>query len=338
MAGPAPKRLKRPITGRLNGPPEEVAATIAGAASATKAVSSYLTFLTSEKRASPKTIENYARDLLRFFGFLFDHLEGDATLEDLGNLSVSDLRAFLARRRREGLSAKSIARTLSSLRGFYGHLEREGLATNHALKRLKTPKIPHSIPKPVSETNALNLLEDAKTISSEPWVAARDTSIITLLYACGLRIAEALSLNQDDAPLGETLRIIGKGNKERIVPVLPAARDAVDQYRTLCPHPLDGNDPLFVGVRGKRLNPREIQKLMATLRTRLGLPGTATPHALRHSFATHLLSAGGDLRSIQELLGHASLSSTQVYTEIDADRLREVYDKAHPAQKGSKAT
>ena len=338
MAGSAPKRIERPITGRLNGPPEEVAATIAGAASAGKAVSSYLTFLTSEKRASPKTIENYARDLMRFFEFLFDHLEGDASLEDLAALSVSDFRAFLAHRRREGLSAKSIARTLSSLRGFYGHLEREGLATNHALKRLKTPKIPHSIPKPVSEAGALNLLEDAKTISAEPWVAARDTSIVTLLYACGLRIAEALSLNQDDAPLGETLRIIGKGNKERIVPVLPAARDAVDQYQTLCPHPLDGDDPLFVGVRGKRLNPREVQKLMATLRARLGLPDTATPHALRHSFATHLLSAGGDLRSIQELLGHASLSSTQVYTEVDADRLREIYDKAHPAQKGSKAT
>lgn len=329
---------ERPIAGRLSGPPDDVAANIAGAASATNAVASYLTFLTSEKRASPKTIENYARDLLRFFGFLFAHLEGDATLDDLGRLTVSDLRAFLAHRRREGLSAKSIARTLSTLRGFYSHLEREGLATNHALKRLKSPKIPHSIPKPVSETGALDLLEDAKSIAAEPWVAARDASIVTLLYACGLRVTEALSLNQSDAPFSETLRLTGKGNKERIVPVLPAAREAVDHYRTLCPHPLDGDDPLFVGVRGKRLNPRQVQKLMANLRARLGLPDTATPHALRHSFATHLLSAGGDLRSIQELLGHASLSSTQVYTEVDADRLRDVYDKAHPAQKGTKAT
>ncbi len=331
MAGPA----KRPIAGRLNGTPDDVAASIASTASAAGALASYLTFLTSEKRASPKTIENYARDLARFFEFLFDHLEGDTTLEDLGNLSVSDFRAFLAHRRRDGLSAKSIARALSTLRGFYGHLEREGLATNHALKRLKSPKLPHSIPKPVSESGALNLVADAGTISDEPWVAARDIAVVTLLYACGLRIAEALSLNQADLPLGETLRIMGKGNKERVVPVLPAARDAIDQYRTLCPHPLDGDDPLFVGVRGKRLNPREVQKLMATLRARLGLPDTATPHALRHSFATHLLSAGGDLRSIQELLGHASLSSTQVYTEVDADRLRDIYDKAHPAQRGA---
>ncbi len=336
MAGPAQKRLAKPIGGRLNGTPDDVAASIASNPTAIKAVSSYLSFLTSEKRASPRTIENYARDLSRFFEFLLNHLEGDAGLEDLGQLSVGDFRAFLAHRRREGLSAKSIARTLSTLRGFYGHLEREDLATNHALKRLKSPKIPHSIPKPVSETGALNLVEDAKAIAAEPWIAARDASIVTLLYACGLRIAEALSLNQSDAPFGETLRILGKGNKERIVPVLPAARDAVEQYRVLCPHPLDGDDPLFVGVRGKRLNPREVQKLMATLRARLGLPDTATPHALRHSFATHLLSAGGDLRSIQELLGHASLSSTQVYTEVDADRLRDIYDKAHPAQKGAK--
>lgn len=333
MAGSA----ERSIKGRLSGSPREVAALIAGAPSSADAVESYLTFLTSEKRASPKTIENYARDLLRFFEFLFNHQEGDANLADLGRLTVGDFRAFLAHRRREGLSAKSIARTLSTLRGFFGHLEREGLAANHALKRLKTPKIPHSIPKPVSEEGALGLIEDAGQISTEPWVAARDLSIVTLLYACGLRIAEALSLNQSDAPLGETLRIVGKGNKERIVPVLPAAREAVDQYRALCPHPLDTDDPLFVGVRGKRLNPREVQKLMAMLRARLGLPDTATPHALRHSFATHLLSAGGDLRSIQELLGHASLSSTQVYTEVDADRLREIYDKAHPAQKGSRA-
>lgn len=332
MAGPA----QNPIRGRLNGTPNEVAAVIAGADTAVTAVAGYLTFLTSEKRASPKTIENYARDLARFFEFLFDHLEGDASLQDLATLSVGDFRAFLAHRRRDGLSAKSIARTLSTLRGFYGHLEREGLAINHALKRLKSPKIPHSIPKPVSETAALSLIENAGTLTAEPWVAARDTAITTLLYACGLRIAEALSLNQSNVPLSDTLRITGKGNKERIVPVLPAAREAVDQYVALCPHPLDSDEPLFVGIRGKRLNPREVQKLMAVLRARLGLPDTATPHALRHSFATHLLSAGGDLRSIQELLGHASLSSTQVYTEVDTDRLREIYDKAHPAQQRPK--
>jgi integrase/recombinase XerC len=209
-------------------------------------------------------------------------------------------------------------------------MEREGLGTNHALVRLRSPKIPHSIPKPLSETAARALVDKAAQTSPEPWVAARNTAIITLLYACGLRVSEALALNQKDAPLGTSITILGKGNKERLVPVLPAAREAVDAYQKECPHTLSRNDALFVGVRGGRLNPREVQKLMVLLRAQLGLPGTATPHALRHSFATHLLSAGGDLRSIQELLGHANLSTTQLYTEVDTKRLQEVYDKAHP--------
>lgn len=322
MAGPAPQRL--------TGVPETIAATIATAPDTRAALTSYLTFLTSEKRASPRTIENYARDLTRFFEFLLDHLGTETTQADLMALTIRDFRAFLSHRRADGIGSRSLARALSSLRGFFRHMEREGLGANHALARLRSPKIPHSIPKPLSEGAALALIDQAADIASDPWVAARNTAIITLLYACGLRVSEALALDRKDTPLGTSLTILGKGNKERIVPVLPAAREAVDLYLALSPQSTQADSPLFIGVRGSRLNPREVQKLMVSLRARLGLQSTATPHALRHSFATHLLSAGGDLRSIQELLGHASLSTTQLYTEVDTKRLQDVYDKAHP--------
>lgn len=325
MAGPAPQRL--------TGATETIAAAIASAPDSRAALTSYFTFLTSEKRVSPHTLENYARDLTRFFEFLTDHLGNDATQRDLLELSVSDFRSFLAHRRSEGLAPRSIARNLSTLRGFFRHMERDGLGLNHNLARLRTPKIAHSIPKPISEASAIGLIDKAQETSPEKWIAARNTAIVTLLYACGFRVSEALSLNREDAPLGPSLTILGKGNKERIVPVLPVAQNAVDAYLKICPLGLTPEGPLFVGVRGARLNPREVQKLMATLRAQLGLPSTATPHALRHSFATHLLSAGGDLRSIQELLGHASLSTTQIYTEVDTARLREVYDKAHPRKR-----
>lgn len=322
MAGPAAQRL--------TSAPETIAATIATAPDTRAALASYLTYLTSEKRASPHTIENYARDLTRFFEFLLDHLGNEPTQVDLMQLTVSDFRAFLSRRRADGVGSRSLARALSSLRGFFRHMEREGLGSNHALARLRSPKIPHSIPKPLSETAAHKVIGQTAKLSPDPWVAARNTAIITLLYACGLRISEALALDHRHVPLGISLTIKGKGNKERIVPVLPVAREAVDDYLKLCSQASQANDPLFIGVRGGRLNPREVQKLMVTLRAHLGLPNTATPHALRHSFATHLLSAGGDLRSIQELLGHASLSTTQLYTEVDTKRLQEIYDSAHP--------
>lgn len=322
MAGPA--------SHRLNGTNETIAASITTAADTRAAIASFLTFLTSEKRASPRTIENYARDLTRFFEFLCDHLGKEPGLSDITGLRVGDFRAFLAHRRAKGLGSRSIARNLSTLRSFFRHMEREGLGTNHNLSQLRSPKTPHSIPKPVSEPAAMSLVEEAHDTSAEPWVGARNAALVTLLYACGLRVSEALSLKRHHAPLPSSLTILGKGNKERLVPVLPVAQRAVATYLELCPHGLAQEDPLFVGVRGGGLNPREVQKLMGTLRARLGLPSTATPHALRHSFATHLLSAGGDLRSIQELLGHASLSTTQIYTEVDTARLREVYDKAHP--------
>ena len=329
MADPAPQRL--------TGSPDTIAAAIATAPDTRAVLSSYFTFLTSEKRARPLTIENYARDLTRFFEFLTEHLGNDASLPDLLALTVGDFRAFLAHRRAHGIGSRSLARTLSTLRGFFRHMERTRLGTNHALSRLHAPRIPHSLPKPISEKAARALIDRSPKTSPEAWVAARNTAIITLLYACGLRISEALALNQKDAPLRSTLTILGKGNMERLVPVLPIARDAVDAYREIAPHARTPEAPLFVGVRGGRLNPREVQKLMQTLRGPLGLPDTATPHALRHSFATHLLSAGGDLRSIQELLGHASLSTTQLYTEVDTKRLQKIYDETHPRNRERKS-
>ncbi|MBO6542906.1 MAG: tyrosine recombinase XerC [Alphaproteobacteria bacterium] len=315
---------------RVNQNAQEIAAGIATAPDTRAALTTYFTYLISEKRASPRTIESYARDLTRFSEFLTDHLAGEPTIENLMGLSVADFRAFLAARRNDGLAPRSLARNLSCLKSFFRHMERTDIGANHAINRLRTPKIPHSIPKPVNVTTARALVNEAGTTSEIPWVAARNSAIITLLYGCGLRVSEALSLNRNVFPFGSSLRIVGKGNKERIVPILPVVTDAVNDYVEKCPIALAADGPLFVGVRGKRLGSREVQKLMVTLRAQLGLPSTATPHALRHSFATHLLSAGGDLRSIQELLGHASLSTTQVYTEVDAERLRNIYDKAHP--------
>lgn len=322
MAGPA----SHPVGTNA----EEIAAGIATASDVRRALATYFTYLTSEKRASPRTIENYARDLTRFFEFLVDHLGDEPKVAHLMTLSVSDFRAYLAARRNDGLAPRSLARNLSCLKSFFRHMERADIGANHAINRLRTPKIPHAIPKPVSVEAAKNLVTEASATSDVPWIAARNVAIITLLYGCGLRVSEALSLNRSALPFGASLRILGKGNKERIVPILPIVSEAVTDYVTKCPMALVADGPLFVGVRGKRLSPREVQKTMVTLRAHLGLPTTATPHALRHSFATHLLGAGGDLRSIQELLGHASLSTTQVYTEVDAARLRDVYDKAHP--------
>ncbi|MEQ9520501.1 MAG: tyrosine recombinase XerC [Parvibaculum sp.] len=324
-----------PPSHSVNNDTGTIAASIATASDTRHALTSYFTYLTSEKRASPRTIENYARDLTRFFEFLVDHLGDEPKVEDLMSLTIADFRAFLAARRNAGLAPRSLARNLSCLKSFFRHMERSAIGANHAINRLRTPKIPHSIPKPVSVPAAQALVDDAGSTSEIPWVSARNIAIITLLYGCGLRVSEALSLNRSTLPFGQSLRIIGKGNKERIVPVLPVVTDAVADYIQKCPMALVADGPLFVGIRGKRLSPREVQKLMVSLRAQLGLPSTATPHALRHSFATHLLGAGGDLRSIQELLGHASLSTTQVYTEVDAARLREVYDKAHPRSRKS---
>jgi integrase/recombinase XerC len=248
----------------------------------------------------------------------------------LSNISITDMRAWTAYERRRGINARSLARALSAVKSFFRWLsETEGLEITSVLAT-RAPKFKTGLPHPVARLDAKAVIETAEFQSNEGWVGARDTAVLSLLYGCGLRISEALDLTYGQTPLPEVLKIRGKGNKERIVPVISAARNAVAEYLRLCPHAHDPNTPLFLGVRGKKLNPRQIQKVMEQVRLQLGLPASATPHALRHSFATHLLEAGGDLRAIQELLGHASLSTTQAYTAVDQARLMEVYKKAHP--------
>ena len=295
----------------------------------------WLTYLATERQLAEKTREAYARDLDYFLEFLANHQGGPVSLRSLKKLTPRDFRSFLAARRNEGLSSRSLARTLSALRMFFRFLDRRGVLKNDAILSVQTPKLPHGVPKPLSVDAALSIANDASAgaVAGAPeWVLARDSAILTLLYGSGLRISEALGLNRADAPAGrrDVLRITGKGGKERVVPVLPVARKAVQRYLDLCPFTLPPEGPLFVGVKGKRLSPRIVQLLMQRLRGAFNLPETATPHALRHSFATHLLGHGADLREIQELLGHSSLSTTQIYTEVDAARLLKVYDEAHP--------
>lgn len=299
------------------------------------AAADWLGFLAHERQLAAKTREAYARDLTQFLGFLAAHEGAPAGLADLARLAPRDIRAFLAARRRDGVSSRSLARALSALRMFFRFLDRRGVLKNDAISAVRMPKTPHSVPKPLSVAKAKNLVQEPPAVAAPDapeWVAARDTAVLTLLYGSGLRISEALGLDAKDAPVAgrDVLRIVGKGGKERAVPVLPVASQAVTHYMALCPFPLEADGPLFLGVKGKRLSPRIVQLLMQRLRGALGLPETATPHALRHSFATHLLGSGADLREIQELLGHASLSTTQVYTEVDAAHLLRVYDEAHP--------
>ena len=244
-------------------------------------------------------------------------------------LSAADLRAFLAERRRQGLGAASAARELSAVRGFLSFAaEQQGQAAQ--IPRTRAPRRPRTLPRPASPDEAVALAEDAADFASDEWIGARDFAILLLLYGAGLRIAEALSLTAGVRPIGETLRVTGKRSKTRIVPVLPAVRQAIDDYVAKCPYPLTGEGPLFVGARGGSLNADLVRRSVRAARRRLGLPDSLTPHALRHSFATHLLARGADLRALQELLGHASLSSTQIYTAVDAARLLDVYRHAHP--------
>lgn len=310
--------------------PDEVAASIVAAADLRAEIRNWYAHLMGEKRLAPLSLIAYSRDVASFFEFFCDYNDGPADLDAIRNLHLRDFRSFLAKRRNDGMTSRSLARVLSSLRSFFKFLNSDGIASNAALKALRTPKVPHGIPKPVSAVDAFDLIAETDELDHAPWIAARDAAILTLLYGCGLRIAECLGLNRGDAPLPPTMRITGKGNKERLVPVIAAARNAVDTYLALVPFGLAAQDPLFVGARGGRINPRLVSGLVAHLRRRLDLPDTVTPHALRHSFATHLLAAGGDLRAIQELLGHASLSTTQIYTEVNSQHLLDVYDKAHP--------
>ncbi|WP_372609764.1 tyrosine recombinase XerC [Aquicoccus sp.] len=280
--------------------------------------------------AAENTLDAYARDVTGFLTFITEHKGASQGIKPLMRLSVSDMRSWMAFTRGQGVRPRSMSRKLSAVKSFLRWLsEREG-AEISAVLAARAPRFQNKLPRPLAEDAARRMLDTIGLQSQEPWVAARDVAVLTLLYGCGLRISEALGLDGQDAPLPEVLRIIGKGGKERIIPVIPAARDAVGRYLDLCPWSKEAGAPLFRGVRGGRLSPRSIQKTMAQARMQLGLPASATPHAMRHSFATHLLGAGGDLRAIQELLGHASLSTTQTYTSVDQARLMEVYDKAHP--------
>ena len=316
------------------GPAPVPLARFAATADLADAIARWQSWLADERRASAHTLAAYGLDLADFLDFIAEHRGAQPSLAELGALSAADFRAWLARRAAEPLMRSSTARALSALRGFFRFLDRRGLARNAALAAVKTPKLPKSVPKPLSAEDAGAAL-DAVEAARAPWIGKRDAAILTLLYGCGLRLSEALGLTRRDAPLEPgALAVTGKGNKTRQVPVLPQVADAVADYVAACPWRLAPDEPLFRGARGGPLHPRLVQQRMQQLRAALGLPETATPHALRHSFATHLLAGGGDLRAIQELLGHASLTTTQRYTAIDAERLIAVYDQAHPRAKG----
>mgnify|MGYP006076459399 FL=1 len=304
-----------------------------------KALTDWQDWLTHEKHYSAHTLDAYSRDVISFFKFLGRHLGHAPGLEDLDRLSTRDFRGYLARQNADGLERTSTARAMSTLKTFFKYLVREGRIENTVIQTVRIPKVPKSIPKALSIEDALTALDVVEELSDDVWVGKRDKALLTLLYGCGLRLGEALKLSRDEglrALDGDaSLVISGKGGKQRLVPVLPAVSIAIQDYLDVCPFQFEGDAPLFVGVRGKRLNPAIAQKTVRELRALLKLPDSATPHALRHSFATHLLGGGGDLRTIQELLGHASLSSTQRYTEVDGEHLSMVYDATHPRAKRS---
>ena len=290
----------------------------------------WLDALRGERRLADNTLEAYGRDLDQFLRHLGS--DGAPDVGDVADLAPADLRGFLARRRAEGVGLRTLGRQLSALRSFLRFLERNGLANAAAAAAVRSPRKPRALPRPVAEARARDVTDAAMQGCAEPWLDARNAAVLSLLYGCGLRIGEALALpgNALRDPTETTLRVVGKGGKARLVPVLPVVRAAVDEYRRLCPHHLGADGTLFRGAKGGPLRAAVLQRDVARLRGALGLPPSATPHALRHAFATHLLAAGGDLRSIQELLGHASLSTTQIYTEVEGARLYEVYANAHP--------
>jgi len=304
-----------------------------------QALTDWLRGMAALNDAADHTLTAYRSDVAGFLGFLARHHGGAAGMAQLRAVTQSDLRAFMAAARGRGVGPRSLSRALSALKSFARWLaEREPDFNPDVFLAARAPRHARPLPRPLAEAEARDVLDTVSDDHPDDWIRARDAAVLTLLYGCGLRISEALSLKGRDREIGASLRIRGKGGKERIVPVIPAATDAVAAYARLCPHPLAGDAPLFRGLRGGPLNPRLIARAMEGARLRLGLPATATPHALRHSFATHLLSAGGDLRAIQELLGHASLSTTQIYTGVDQARLMQAYRAAHPRATGPRPT
>lgn len=294
------------------------------------AVQSWQTWLKIEKNVSKHTFRAYTSDLGQFLNFLRDHFDDEVGLNTLSSTSLTDFRSWLSRKSMDGLKASSRARSLSGVKNFLSWLDKNGHMHNASISLVRTPKLGHKLPRPMEEVQAFRLLFDSPT---NDWVALRDRALFTLLYACGLRINEALALNISDLPRDSFLLVMGKGRKERQVPTLPIVVTTLDAYRAVCPYAETPDRPLFMGERGKRLNQGIAQKSIRDVRAELRLPNTATPHALRHSFATHLLQNGANLREIQELLGHASLSTTQRYTEINADELIKIYKSAHPKNK-----
>ena len=313
--------------------PDQVSAGVAGLPAdreLTGLVKEWQSWLASEKRASHHTVNSYTHDMIAFLKFMAGYRGKRATLKAILGLKPRDFRSWMASNAMEGKAKTSIARALSCVRGFYKFLGKTGHGANAAIQALKSPRLPGRVPRALTPEDALTLIDHAGDYQTELWLEKRNIALFTLLYGCGLRISEALKLNVADRPQGDALLIEGKGRKQRVVPVLPAVCRAVDDYLAHCPFARTPDRPLFLGKRGKRLSAAVAQRDMRRLRKLLNLPGSATPHALRHSFATHLLAGGGDLRTIQDLLGHESLSTTQRYTDVDQERLMAVYQSAHP--------
>jgi len=321
-----PAAVDLPFSGGGGAPPDFIAPKVAAE------IEDWLRHLGAERRLSPKTLEAYRRDVLQFLAFLAAHLGGAPSLKELAALAPADLRAFLAARRAAKIGSRSLMRGLAGIRAFARFLENNGKGKLGAVAAVRAPKIAKTLPRPLAPRAAKSMADPdiAAGDGRAPWIHARDAAVLALLYGGGLRISEALGLKRADFGRRDTLTVTGKGRKQRMVPLIAAVERLIAAYIALCPFDLPEHGPLFVGAQGGALSPRLVQLAMARLRGALGLPETATPHALRHSFATHLLARGGDLRSIQELLGHASLSTTQIYTEVDADRLIEAYRAAHP--------
>ena len=293
----------------------------------------WINHLTNIKKLSQNSVISYKNDLSKFLIFFQDYIEKNIGLKEIENIEISEFRSFLTHRRNSEISSNSIARNISALKSFFRFLIKNNKIKESSVFNLKSPKLKKSLPRPINVDLAIQVIKQAEEIEDEKWIGLRNKSILLLLYGCGLRISEALSLNYDDIQNEDHILIKGKGEKERIVPMMPYIKKGIENYLEACPKEIISGEALFIGKRFSRLSPRIIQYSLEKIRTALSLPETATPHALRHSFATHLLDSGGDLRTIQELLGHSSLSTTQKYTKVETSKLLDTYKKSHPLAK-----